>query len=392
MRPAALVALLLALPAAAENFVTSRVERRINKTTVPPPYTVSPAARALHDRLFVADMHADPLFWDRDLLKRDSLGHIDVPRLVDGGVALQVFSIVTHAPKGINIKSNDAKRGDLITALAVVSGWPRKTWRSKLERARHEAATFDGAVGRSAGVLVPIRSRADLAGYLAKRKTGMVAGLLSLEGAQALDGRLENVDALYDMGVRMVGLTHFVDNEAGGSAHGTSKAGLTAFGRALLARLEEKKMIVDVAHGSKALIDDVLALAKNPPIVSHTGVFGTCPNERNLTDDQLRRIAKKGGLISIGSWKTATCGDDADAAALAARGPGLGLRRRGGAAVRRVGRAADHRGPLKAGNEREGHHAGHGRKRVPLSLRAPSLEPAPVRVRLLPETVSGENP
>jgi membrane dipeptidase len=318
MRGAAFAALLLAHPAAAENFITSRVERRVNKTAVPPPYTVTASARALHERLFVADMHADPLFWDRDLRARNPLGHVDVPRLIEGGVALQVFSIVTHAPKGINIKSNDAKRGDLITALAFVSGWPRKTWSSKLERARHEAATFDEAA-RKPGFL-KILDRAGLVEFAAKRKfseTPLVAGLLSIEGAQALDGKLENVDALYDMGVRMVGLTHFVDNEAGGSAHGTSKAGLTEFGRKLLARLEEKKMIVDVAHGSKALIDDVLASAKNPLIVSHTGVFGTCPNERNLTDDQLRRIAAKGGLISIGYWKTATCGDDAAAAARA---------------------------------------------------------------------------
>jgi membrane dipeptidase len=317
LKISALLAVILSVHAFGENFVTARIESRVNKVVQRPPYVFSSAALALHRTLLVADMHADPLFWDRDLLKRNSLGHVDVPRLVDGGVALQVFSIVTHAPKGINIKSNDAKRGDLITALAVVSGWPRRTWRSKLERARHEAATFDGAVSRSKGSLVPIRSKGDLADYLAKRTAGMTAGMLSIEGAQALDGRLENVDALYAMGVRMVGLTHFVDNEAGGSAHGTSRAGLSEFGRKLLARLEEKKMIVDVAHGSKALIDDVLAFGKYPPIVSHTGVFGTCPNERNLTDDQLRRIAAKGGLISIGYWKTATCGGDAAAAARA---------------------------------------------------------------------------
>jgi len=312
MLPALLLAL-LASPGLGENFAVARIESRINKVRARPPYAVSPAARALHQRLLVADMHADPLFWDRDLLARNPHGHVDLPRLVDGGVSIQVFAIVTHAPKGINIRRNDAKQSDLITALAVVSGWPRAAWKSRLERARHQAASFDGAVKRSSGRLVAIRTRADLE----KRGAGSVAGLLSVEGAQALDGQLDNVDALYDMGVRMVGLTHFIDNEAGGSAHGTSKAGLTEYGLKLLARLEEKRMLVDIAHGSKVLIDDVLKHGKTPPIVSHTGVFGTCPNERNLTDDQLRRIAAKGGLISIGYWKTATCGDDADAAARA---------------------------------------------------------------------------
>lgn len=323
MRAAAALCLgLLALPAAAENFVTAQAEKRVNKVRARPPYEVSPQARALHARLLVADMHADPLFWDRDLLLRNTLGHVDVPRLVEGGAALQVFSIVTHAPKGINIKSNDAKQGDLITALAVASGWPRKTWTSKLERARHQAATFDEAAARAPG-LIKILDRGDLEEFVAKRpaalahKLPFVAGLLAIEGAQALDGKVENVAALYGMGVRMVGLTHFIDNEVGGSAHGKSRAGLSEFGRAVLAALEERRMIVDLAHASPALIDDVLARGKTPPIVSHTGVRGTCPNERNLTDEQLRRIAAKGGLISIGFWKIATCGDDADAAARA---------------------------------------------------------------------------
>lgn len=314
---AALCAGLLVLPAYAENFVTRQAARRVNKVRARPPYEVSPRARALHGRLPVADMHADPLLWGRDLLERSVHGHVDVPRLVDGGVALQVFSIVTHAPRGINIKSNDTKQGDLITALAFVSGWPRKTWTSRLERARHQAGTFEAAVKRSGGRLVAIRTREDLREFQAARGTGTVAGLLSVEGAQALDGKLENVEELYRMGVRMIGLTHFIDNEAGGSAHGTSRAGLSEFGRKALAALEDRKMIVDLAHASPALVDDVLARGKTPPVVSHTGVRGTCPNERNLSDDQLRRIAAKGGLISIGFWRIATCGDDADAAARA---------------------------------------------------------------------------
>lgn len=314
---AALCAGLLALPAFAGSFVTSQVARRVNKVKARPPYEASPAARALHGRLRVADMHADPLLWGRDLLERGVHGHVDVPRLIEGGAALQVFSIVTHAPRGINIRRNDAKQGDLITALAVASGWPRKTWTSKLERARHQAGAFDAAVKRSGGRLVAVRTREGLREYLSARATGTVAGLLSVEGAQVLDGEVENVDELYRMGVRMVGLTHFIDNEAGGSAHGTSRAGLSEFGRKALAALEAKRMIVDLAHASPALIDDVLKHGKTPPVVSHTGVRGTCPNARNLSDEQLRRIAAKGGLIAIGFWRIATCGDDAAAAARA---------------------------------------------------------------------------
>lgn len=312
-----LAALALVSGARAENFVTAAVVRKINKRRVPPPYRVSEEAAALHRSLGVVDLHADPLLWDRDLLKRNAYGHVDLPRLVDGGSTLQVFSIVTHAPNGINIKKNDAKSGDLVKALAIASGWPRATWSSRLERARHEAATLGDAVRRSNGRLVPIRSRADLKTYLASRSSGTVAALLSLEGAQALDGKAENVDVLYDLGVRMVGLTHFVDNELGGSAHGTSHGGLTEFGREVMRRLEAKSVIIDLSHASPALIDDALKAAKNPPVFSHTGVYATCPNERNLNDDQLKRVAVKGGLIGIGFWKVATCGNDAAAVAKA---------------------------------------------------------------------------
>ena len=70
-------------------------------------------------------------------------------------------------------------------------------------------------------------------------------------------------------------------------------------------------MFVDVAHASAKTIDDVLAIATRPVVVSHTGVKGTCDNQRNLSDDQLRRIAATGGIIGIGFWDTAVCGEDA---------------------------------------------------------------------------------
>ena len=78
-------------------------------------------------------------------------------------------------------------------------------------------------------------------------------------------------------------------------------------------------MIVDLAHGSDQVVDDVLAMATRPVVVSHTGVRGTCDNRRNLSDDQLRAIARNGGLVGIGFWQTAVCGTDAAAIARAIR-------------------------------------------------------------------------
>jgi microsomal dipeptidase-like Zn-dependent dipeptidase len=131
--------------------------------------------------------------------------------------------------------------------------------------------------------------------------------LLALEGLHPLEGKLDNVDKLYDAGFRMAGLTHFFDNELGGSAHGMEKGGLTAFGREVVRRLEEKKMIVDLAHASPKVIDDVLAMAQRPVVVSHTGVQATCPGPRNLTDAHVRAIAENGGLMGIAYFDGAIC-------------------------------------------------------------------------------------
>jgi microsomal dipeptidase-like Zn-dependent dipeptidase len=75
----------------------------------------------------------------------------------------------------------------------------------------------------------------------------------------------------------------------------------------VLERIEQKRMIVDLAHASPRLIQDVLAVARRPVIVSHTGVRGTCDNIRNLSDEQLRQIAEKGGIVGIGYWDKAIC-------------------------------------------------------------------------------------
>ena len=118
---------------------------------------------------------------------------------------------------------------------------------------------------------------------------------------------LPRVDTLFDEGYRIAGLTHFFDNEVGGSSAGMAKGGLTDFGKQVIARMEELGMIVDLAHASPALISEALAVARKPVIVSHTGVQATCPGPRNLTDDALRAIAVNQGVVGIGYWDAAVC-------------------------------------------------------------------------------------
>ena len=318
-RALAWVAGVLALAAAAATLAgPGLVEARLNSVSAAPARAVSPRAADLHRRLFVADLHADTLLWGRDLLARSTRGQVDLPRLREGNVGLQAFTVVTRTPRGMNLY-NTGDATDMITGLALLQRWPPATWRSLRARALYQARRFDQACARSGGALVPVRSRLEVLGLQERRRRGdtVVGGLLGIEGAQALEGDLANVDVLYDAGYRMIGLAHFFDNEWAGSAHGRDKGGLTDKGRALVPALEARGMLIDLAHASPAAIDDVLARATRPVLVSHTGVRGTCDNPRNLSDAQLRGVARTGGVVGIGFWSVAVCGTDEDAIARA---------------------------------------------------------------------------
>src|SRR5262245_16649474 len=301
-------------------FLPGYVGRRMNATIEGPPYAASERAKALHKTLLVADLHADTLMWDRDLLNRGDWGHVDLPRLVEGNVAAQAFTVVTKTPRGMNIDSNSGDT-DNITLLALAERWPITSWINLTERALYQARRLHEASAASNGKLLILRTGQDVTNFFERRRTDteIVGGFLGLEGAHALEGDLNNLDRLYDAGFRMIGLAHFFDNEMAGSAHGVDKYGLTDKGRELVRRMEKKRVFIDLAHASPKTIEDVLRIATRPVIVSHTGVKGTCDNRRNLCDDELKAIANNGGVVGIGYWDTAVCGRDAAAIARAIR-------------------------------------------------------------------------
>jgi microsomal dipeptidase-like Zn-dependent dipeptidase len=304
----ALVALALIIVVARFFAITpGKIDRSQNKV-VPVRLSITPAAQTLHATLDVADMHADSLLWKRDLLERSDHGHVDLPRLIDGHYALQVFSSVTKSPKGQNYVSNDAD-SDTVTALTIIDLQPPRTWRSLLQRSLWHAEKLRGFAERSGGRLRLIITQTDIDRLLADRHNGnsAVGGMLSIEGLHDIEGNIANLDVLYAAGFRMAGLTHFFDNDVAGSMHGVKKGGLTPLGGQVLRRMEAIGMIVDVAHASHAAIADVLAMATRPVVSSHGGVQAICKVNRNLTDDEIRGIAKTGGLIGIGYWSGAIC-------------------------------------------------------------------------------------
>lgn len=287
------------------------VDEHLNRIHPPSGKAPSAGTVALHQSLWIADLHADSLLWQRDLNRDSQRGHVDFPRLQRANVALQAFSVVTKTPRKMNIERNGSDT-DNITALVVAQGLPPATWNSLLARATYQADELRQQTAKSHGQVRVIGSRAQLRSFITAREKdpALLAGWLTLEGAHALEGKLDNLDTLYRAGYRMAAPTHFFDTELSGSQHGLKKGGLTPLGKQWLRAMEQRKMIVDLAHASPATIDDVLTLAKRPVMVSHTGVRGTCANGRNLSDAQLKRIAAQGGLVGIGFWNTAVCGKD----------------------------------------------------------------------------------
>ncbi|MDS9468455.1 membrane dipeptidase [Paracoccus sp. MBLB3053] len=290
------------------------VERSLNPVTGPAQgWPVSPQAQALHDSLVIGDWHADTLLWDRNILGRVDRGHTDIPRLAEGNVAVQVFTTVTKSPRGQNYAQNSAEAPDNITPLFIGQLRPIPSWFSLKERALAQAAALNRAAEEEPESLLIIRSAQDLQTLLEARRNGAktVGIILGSEGAHPLEGRLDNLRVLYGAGFRLIGLTHFFDNELGGSLHGEGGegSGLSEFGREVVREMLDRDMIIDLAHASPQMVRDVLAIPGTRPIISHTGIHGQCPSPRNISDDLVRAIAAKGGLIGIGYWSDVVCGD-----------------------------------------------------------------------------------
>ena len=298
--------------------VPGYVEQSMNQIDGQPLIEVSDEAKALHKTLTIVDLHSDSLMWDRDINDRARRGHVDAPRLADGNVTLQVFSSVTKTPKDQNYDSN-SDRTDNITLLTIAQLQPVQTWGSLLQRSLYHAQKLHASVDAANGGLVAITEAGQIDELIQRRqgKNRPVGAMLSIEGLHNLEGKAENLDRLYAAGFRMAGLTHFFDNELGGSMHGISKGGLTPFGRDIVQRMEARGMIVDIAHLSHAGVAEVLAMATRPVVSSHGGVQATCKVNRNLTDDEIRGVAKTGGVIGIGYWDAAICDTSPRAAAKA---------------------------------------------------------------------------
>jgi len=303
-----ILSLLVVLIALLHWVVPGVLESGFNTVVEHEPYKISPDAQALHNKLFIADLHTDSMLWKRNFLKKSSIGHVDLPRLQTGNVALQIFSATTKSPSGQNYEKNTGD-SDNITLLAQMQMWPTSTWDSLYERAVFQLNKLSGFAANSNSQLVLVKNKTDMQILVTRSEAGesVVGGIYLIEGAHPLEGKLDNLNRLFDQGLRVMGLTHFFDNRLGGSLHGLSGEGLTSFGRAAVTRAAETGVIIDVAHASPQMVSDILDMGLAPVILSHGGVRGNCDTPRNLEDSLMLRIVEAGGVVGIGFWDAAIC-------------------------------------------------------------------------------------
>ena len=129
-----------------------------------------------------------------------------------------------------------------------------------------------------------------------KTKTGI---FLTIENGSAISGNLDNIDILYKKKIRMMGTVWNDDNELAWGAHTTNDKGLTNLGKQYIKKLEKKHILIDVSHMSKKSFYDTLENTKDPIIASHSCAYTVCNHKRNLSDNQIKQIAKRQGIIGI---------------------------------------------------------------------------------------------
>ena len=164
----------------------------INRVEGPPLPPISAEVKALHESLFVADLHIDATLWPRKLEERHQKGQTDLPRLQEGNVALQVFAATTKSPRASGYTGVRADALDAITLLAITQGWPMATWTSLKARALHHASQVQALADARPDEFMLIRSRVDLGELVDARQAGrkLVGGLLLTEGSHPLEGEL----------------------------------------------------------------------------------------------------------------------------------------------------------------------------------------------------------
>jgi len=231
----------------------------------------------IHKDSTVVDMHCDTIgrsLRGEDLTKNNPKGHVDIPKLKEGAMDLQVFACFVGPPGEEADKYQAAKKAvDQIDAV-------------------HEL------VEKNPDDLVLVKAYEDLRGLRGNRKTGILIGI---EGGYAIENDLRLLRSFYRNGVRLMTLTHWTHTDWADASGDPEPqfGGLTEFGEEVVKKMNKLGMIIDVSHVHDETFWDVIRITDSPIVASHSCCRALSDHHRNLSDKMLKALAKNGGVVGI---------------------------------------------------------------------------------------------
>ena len=223
------------------------------------------------EKFKIIDGHCDTLtnLLDKSSTIGDSLNHINIDKLVKGGINIQFFA-----------------------------AWIGPKWKygSPFQRGIKLIDRYNTMVEENSKTIIPILHWMDIEGL----KDNRIGALLTVEGGDILEGELANLRILHRLGVRLMTLTWNNRNEiCDGIMETNSQSGLSNFGLSVVREMNRLNMIIDVSHLSVQGFWDVIKYSRDPIIASHSNAKALCSHPRNLEDEQILAISKINGLIGI---------------------------------------------------------------------------------------------
>ena len=244
-------------------------------------FSQNPTYKQIHDKAILVDTHNDVLstvVMEKMNIETDLTGktHSDLARFKKGGMDLQVFSVFCDGRYGQG---------------------------TAYKYAMEEIDSLYAIAKRNPDKIQIIYNSSELPAVMAK---GKMAAMMGVEGGHMMEEDIDHLDSFFNRGVRYMTLTW--NNSTGwatsawdetGHSFSASPLGLTDFGREVVKRMNQLGMIVDISHVGEKTFYDALAATTKPVIASHSSVYSICPVPRNLKDDQIRAVAKNGGVIQV---------------------------------------------------------------------------------------------
>ncbi len=209
----------------------------------------------------------EPMSPRRTLGERSEQGQIDIPRIMEGGVNCMLFAMYVS---------------------------PQYT--SRLLRLIQMLDAFQAEVEKNRETITVATGYKEITKTV---KDGKIAAVITVEGGEPLEGRIESLRTIYRLGARSLTLTHFPRNELGDGSGADSGSHLTDFGQEVIEEMNRLGMIVDISHLNETGFWDVIELTKDPILATHSNCKALCSHHRNLTDDQIKALAENGGVMNL---------------------------------------------------------------------------------------------